>query len=183
MFKKLQETQSFALVVPKSCLSKRKSSHRAKIFLSFLRFLCLIIYCNIMSELILHFNIVGKCNSVLGSAVSLARSSLSVARQRSRSNTVRSEGARPSNTGPPCREKAWWSCWTRWAQRPVRRVLESLSVSWNHSVQSKSFSCLDEAPLFVFFFLCNRAAALRVSGADSDKAKECLFTRLHTPRW
>lgn len=57
----------------------------------------------------------------LCSTVSLVRSSRSAARRRSRSSTARSAEVRPSNTGPPCREKAWWSCWMRWAPRQVRQ--------------------------------------------------------------
>lgn len=58
--------------------------------------------------------------AVVASAANLALSLPNAARQRSKSSTARLEGARPSNTGPPCREKAWWSCWTTWAQKRVR---------------------------------------------------------------
>lgn len=72
---------------------------------------------------------------VVDSAANSAPSSPNAARQRSRSSTARSEGAPPSNTGPPCRGKAWWSCWTRWAQRRV-----SLSV------------CARKRVVFLFLF-------------------------------
>lgn len=67
-------------------------------------------------------NKVGRSSvcAVFASAANLALSLPNAARRRSRSSTARSGGARPSNTGPPCREKAWWSCWTTWAQRRVR---------------------------------------------------------------
>ena len=45
--------------------------------------------------------------SLLCSAVNSGRSSPSAARQRSRSSTVRSEEARPSSAGPPCRGRGW----------------------------------------------------------------------------